>query len=263
MKNNKNLPKISIITPSFNQAQFIEETVKSVVEQNYPNLEYIIKDAGSTDGSLEIIKKYASRYPKIIKWISKKDKGQTDGINQGIKMATGDVLAYLNSDDVYLPNTLQTVAEEFIKHPEAMWITGDYFIIDNTGKKIQSYVAGYKELLRKKPTFIKLAIANYIIQPSTFWRRSLMKKIGIFDPSLRYCMDYDYWMRAIKQSPPIVMDRRFSLFRIHKTSKGGSQFDRQFKEEHQVLKRYTSNFPLLLLHKVHAQAIILAYRLVK
>ena len=256
-------PTISIITPSFNQGKFIEETIKSVVEQEYPNLEYVIKDARSTDNSLKIIQKYAAKYPKIIKWVSKEDKGQTDGINQGIKMATGEIIAYLNSDDLYLPNTFQTVAEYFTQHPEAQWVTGDYFIIDEEGRKIQSFVATYKRLLRRNPTFTKLAIANYIIQPSTFWRRSMMKKIGTFDASLRYCMDYDYWMRAINQSPPHVINRHFSLFRIHQASKGGTQYKRQFEEEHRVLKRYTSNSFLLSLHKLHAAAIILAYQIIK
>jgi len=129
------LPKISIITPSFNQGQFIEETIQSVLNQKYPNLEYIVIDGGSTDNTLDILKKYEGK----LKWISEKDKGQSDGINKGFKMATGDIIAWLNSDDYYLPGALHEVARFFIKNPEAQWVTGDYM-----EKKFKSILFGIK-----------------------------------------------------------------------------------------------------------------------
>jgi glycosyltransferase involved in cell wall biosynthesis len=195
--------------------------------------------------------------------VSEKDRGQTHAINKGMKKATGDVVAYLNSDDVYLPNTLQTVGEYFAGHPDAGWLTGDYFIIDADGRKIQSYVTWYKRLLRRTPTFNKLAVANYIIQPSTFWRQSLNKRTGQFDENLRYCMDYDYWLRLLQHQPPAVSDRHFSLFRIHGQSKGGALYAKQFAEEHQVLKKYSNNPLILALHKLHAWGIVIAYKLIK
>jgi len=253
------LPTISIITPSYNQGKFIRETIDSVLSQNYPNLEYWVIDGGSTDDTVKILKSYGDK----IKWVSEKDGGQTEAINKGMKMATGEVVAYLNSDDAYLPNTFMTVAETFAASPESQWLTGDYFIIDEKGKKIQSYVATYKKFLRKYPTTSVLNIANFVIQPSTFWRRSLFAEIGYFDESLRYCMDYEYWMRAIRKYPPVISARHFSLFRIHGNSKGGSLFQKQFAEEHEILKRFENNPLVLGLHWLHAAAIVAVYKLIK
>ncbi len=254
-----NYPKISLITPSFNQGKFIKETIESVLSQNYPNLEYFVIDGGSTDNTLKILKSYGNK----IKWLSEKDKGQTNAINKGLRKATGEIITYLNSDDMYLPNTLNTVAEYFMENDEAQWLTGDYFIIDEKGKKIQSYIASYKKILRRRPTFGRLTIANYIIQPSTFWRRSLLKDMGLLDESLHYCMDYDYWIRIIQKNKLHVLDNHFSLFRIHGQSKGGEKFEEQFKEEHQIVKKYIRNPVQLLFHRLHATAIVLAYKLIK
>lgn len=253
------LPKISVITPSFNQGHLIEETIKSVLNQNYSNLEYIIMDGGSTDETVKILKKYQNQ----LTYVSKKDKGQTDAINKGIKKSSGEILMYLNSDDVMLPNTLNTVAEYFLSHPEAQWLTGDYFIIDGDGKKIQSFVANYKKILRQFPYFNVLSVANFIIQPSTFWRRRLIKEIGFFDEGLHLCMDYDYWMRTIRKHPLHVLPNHFSLFRIHGTSKGGTQYKKQFNEEHEVMLRYVNNPLLKIIHKLHALLIVIIYKIIK
>jgi glycosyltransferase involved in cell wall biosynthesis len=167
-------PKISIITPSYNQGQFIKETIDSVLDQNYPNLEYWVIDGGSTDNTVKILKKYGTK----IKWVSEKDRGQTHAINKGLKKASGEIIAYLNSDDVYLPNSLFTIADYFMKHPDIMWLTGDYVIIDELGHQIQSGVAWYKRLFRTFPGRTSLMIGNYIIQPSTFWRSQVVKKLA-------------------------------------------------------------------------------------
>lgn len=252
-------PKISIITPSFNQGHFIKETIDSVLSQKYPNVEYIVMDGGSTDDTVSILKSYGK---KII-WSSKKDKGQTNAINTGMKKATGEILAYLNSDDVYLPNTLHTVAEYFMSNPDAQWLTGDYFIIDEHGNKIQSLIASYKKLLRNFPNKTTLTIANFIIQPSTFWRKPVMKKLGFFNESLHYCMDFEYWMRIIEKYPLHILPNHFSLFRIHGNSKGGSLYKKQFLEEHTVVTTYTSNILLRAIHKLHATLIVLVYTIIK
>lgn len=255
----KILPRISIITPSFNQGRFIKQTIDSVLNQDYPNLEYIVMDGGSTDDTLSILKSYGNR----IIWESKKDKGQSEAINKGLKLATGEIVAYLNSDDTYAPNTLLTIGQYFLEHSKTMWLTGDYSIVDANNKKIQSYVSLYKRLLRRTSSFSLLCIANYIIQPSTFWRRSLFKEVGYFNESLRYCMDYDFWMRIIQKYPLAVSSRSFSLFRIHGASKGGIQYKKQFEEEHQVMENYTNNVLLLYVHKIHAQLISWIYNFIK
>lgn len=254
-----NYPKITIITPSFNQGHFIKETIDSVLKQKYPNLEYWVIDGGSTDDTVKILKSYG----KKIQWVSEKDSGQTHAINKGLARSTGDIIAYLNSDDVFLPNTLFTVAGYFVGHPDAQWLTGDYYIIDEKGTKIQSFVVEYKKLLRMFSSFTLLSIANYIIQPSTFWRADVVKKIGTFNQKLRYCMDFDYWMRLYQRYPLHVVDTPFSLFRIHAASKGGSQYIKQFAEEHDVVQKYMPSSLVLLLHKLHSSAIVVAYKLLK
>lgn len=252
-------PKISIITPSYNQGHFIKETIDSVLKQNYPDLEYIVMDGGSTDTTVSVLKSYGNK----VSWVSKKDKGQTDAINQGIKKSSGEIVAYLNSDDVMLPNTLHTVAEYFIHNKSAMWLTGDYFIIDANGNKIQSFVANYKKILRTFPNKHILSVANFIIQPSTFWRRSLMDNIGFFREDLHYVMDFEYWMRVIQKYPIHILPNHFSLFRIHGDSKGGALFEKQFIEEHTVVSEYVKNPFIKLLHKIHATLIVWIYKIIK
>lgn len=254
------LPRITIITPSFNQGHFIGETIESVLQQGYPNLEYWVIDGGSSDNTVDILKSYGDR----INWVSEKDRGQTHAINKGLKKATGEIVAYLNSDDVYLPNTLQTVADFFLSHPHANWLTGDYFIINEHGQKMQSFVAQYKRWLRRFPSKWSLSVANYIPQPSTFWRKAVHKKVGYFDEKLRYVMDFEFWMRLFAAGYQVtVSDRHFSLFRIHSQSKGGGQYRKQFAEETQVVQRFITNPVLLSLHWLHTQAIILAYMVIK
>ncbi len=259
MRQKLDYPKISIITPSYNQGHFIKETIESILSQNYPNLEYIVMDGGSSDATVNILKSYGNK----ISWISKKDKGQTDAINQGIKKSSGEIVAYINSDDVMLPNTLHTVAEYFMNNKKAMLLSGDYFIIDADGNKIQSLVANYKKILRSFPNKHILSIANFIIQPSTFWRRTLMDEIGPFREDLHYVMDFEYWMRAIQKYPINILPNHFSLFRIHGDSKGGALFEKQFAEEHTVVTEYINNPFIQLLHKIHATLIVLIYKIIK
>jgi len=258
----KNYPKISVITPSFNQGKFLKRTIKSVLSQSYPNLEYIIKDAGSKDNSIRIIKHYAAKYPDIIKWVSKPDKGQSDGINQGIKLATGEIVGYLNSDDVYLPGALLAVGEFFNKNKNAMWVTGDYKIIDEKDKPIQNFIVYYKRMLRKLPHRLTLSVANYVAQPSTFWRSELNKEIGMFGKS-HLVMDYEFWMRAIRKYKLFTIEKTLSAFRIHSGSKGKTRYLKQFNEEYKVAQKYVKNSFLLFLHKVHVAVIILIYKLIK
>lgn len=252
-------PKISIITPSYNQDKFIEKTIKSVLSQNYPNLEYIIVDGGSTDNTLKILKKYDKR----INWISEKDHGQTDAINKGFKIATGDIIAYLNSDDYYLPGTLKRIAKIFIANKKIKWLTGDYIIIDENDIKIQNIVVFYKKILRLFPYLPILLITNFIAQPSTFIRRAIINELGFFDQSLDYVMDYDYWIKIIKNNPLYVINSPLAAFRIHRTSKSGIQYKQQFNEELKIVKKYSKNKFVLFCHRLHNWLIVKIYDLLK
>lgn len=216
-------------------------------------------DGGSTDNTLSILKKYEGK----LKWFSKKDKGQSDAINKGLRMATGDIVAWLNSDDYYLPDTIKKVVEIFENNKETQWVSGDYLIVDEKGKEIQSFVIWYKRLLRKLPTFNMLSFANFIIQPSTFWRKEVCQKVGYLREEFHYCMDYDLWLRIIKKNELTVIPSPLSAFRIHGASKGKLQYGKQFNEEVQVARKYNDNSLIILLHKVHNLLINLAYQVIK
>jgi glycosyltransferase involved in cell wall biosynthesis len=256
--------KFTIITPSYNQAAFIERTIRSVVTQKGINkefeLEYIIMDGGSTDKSVEIIKKYAKKYP-FIQWVSKKDKGQSDALNQGFNKATGDILAWLNSDDEYANKALSEVANSFKKNRNLNWLTGYSKIVDENGKEILKSVKLYKNFLTYLPMKF-LYTENYISQPSTFFKKNIYEKIGKLNKDLYYCMDYDLWLRLLKDSKPKIIRKNLSLFRRYEQSKSGSGYEKQFKEQYEIAKKYTNNKILLLIHKLQNFKTIIIYKLI-
>jgi len=180
-------PRVTIVTPSYNQGEFIEETIRSVLLQGYPNLEYIIMDGGSTDNSVEIIRKY-ERW--LAYWVSEPDRGQSDAINKGWRMATGEVLAYLNSDDIYYPGAIRSAVECFLQHPEVGMVYGDSNIVDETGTVVRRHRL-------HQMTFPELLDwFDYIPQPTAFLRREVIATVGMTDTRLHYAMDYDLWLRV-------------------------------------------------------------------
>ena len=254
-----NSPQFSIVIPSFNQGKFIKETIDSILHQSVVQVEIIVVDGGSTDITLEVLRSFGDQ----IFWISEKDRGQTHAINKGIALARGEIVAYLNSDDYYLPNALENVWAAFQNNPSVKWVSGDYVIIDEGGKPIQSSIAYYKSFWRKRFNFLILTILNPIIQPSTFLRRSFQQQIGDFNENLRYTMDYEYWIRALQLGSPLIMKEQLSAFRIHGDSKGGSQYKMQFAEELSVAKQYQKKTIPILLHKWHNLLIEFVYKLIK
>jgi glycosyltransferase involved in cell wall biosynthesis len=252
------LPLVSIITPSFNQGKYIKQTIDSVLSQSYKKIEYWVIDGGSTDDTIDILKSYG----EAINYVSEKDSGQTNAINKGILKTSGEIIGFINSDDVLLPGAIQLVVEKF-SHPNILWVTGDYRIIDTNNKQIQSFVILYKRLLRRFSSLLLLSITNYIAQPSTFWHRKLSDRIGLMDETLRYTMDYDYWSRAFRISPPTIIHDILSSFRIHELSKGGREYEKQFDEELLVLKKYSSNKFVYWCHNLHNKVIKAIYRKIK
>jgi glycosyltransferase involved in cell wall biosynthesis len=259
MNSENRYPRISIITPTYNQSNFITRTIDSVLSQNYPNLEYIVMDGGSTDNTLTILESFNG---KII-WSSEKDNGQADAINKGIKLSTGEIVAFINSDDYYLPGVFQDIANTFLSRPEIKWITGSYKIIDQNDNDIQTLTVLYKDILRSVPLPVTLKLTNYIVQPSTFWKREVHDSVGYFNQSLRYTFDYDFWLRMIDRYPLYKTNLPLSAFRIHPDSKGGKEYDAQFTEEFEVLKQYNHNKIIQLLHKIHNDIIVGLYRRLK
>lgn len=221
-------PRISIITPSFNQAPFIEETIRSVLLQNYPALDYLVIDGGSIDGTLEILR----RYEPWLRWISERDRGQTDAINKGLRLAQGEILAYLNSDDTYLPGGLHTIARFFEANPAAGLAYGECRVIDE-----QSVVFGDlpRRLFSLRRTIER---GEFLPQQAVFWQRSVMDKVGLFDDTLHYAMDYEYFIRVARAFPVAYCPQPVACFRMQATSKTVSQSDKHWREALMVSERY-------------------------
>jgi glycosyltransferase involved in cell wall biosynthesis len=178
-------PLVSIVTPSFNQAAFLEQTIRSVVEQDYPNIEYLVADGGSTDGSVEIIKKYADR---IAWWVSEKDRGQADGINKGFARAKGEFIAWVNSDDYYQPGAISRAVAALQANPEIGFVYGDVQVVDKDGRILNNlHYADWK--LEDLMTF------HIIGQPAVFMRRSVLEKAGYLDLNYQYLLDHQLWLR--------------------------------------------------------------------
>lgn len=231
MRLDRNIPKISIITPSFNQGAFISEAIQSVIDQKYPNYEHIIVDGGSTDGTVEIV----GRYPNLI-FISEKDDGMSDAINKGIKLATGDYIGWINTDDYYNKNAFSKIVDLFSQH-KVNWIVGNIIYKNEmTGKYRQnSYfpAINYNSLLKN---------ADIVKQPGTFYRANTLKSIGGVNKEYQMVMDYDLFIRLAKIGPPLMLNHPISVFRNHPDQKTGlnnaqQNMSIQLKEIYSILKR--------------------------
>jgi len=210
LKKDQSYPKISIVTPSYNQAQFLEKTILSILNQDYPNLEYIIIDGGSTDGSIEVIKKY-NQY--LAYWVSEKDDGQADAINKGFKIATGDFIAWQNSDDIYLPGAFFKVVERFKKYPDSDIVFGNMYLIDKNDEIIEDvrfFPFNLEHLIYYKWN---------ITSQSTFWKRELLGKEGYLK-NYKVLFDLDWFIRlGLKKRKFSFIRSFFGGYRIHSESK--------------------------------------------
>jgi glycosyltransferase involved in cell wall biosynthesis len=180
------IPLVSIITPSFNQARYLEATIRSVLGQDYPRIEYMLVDGGSTDGSLEVIKKYEN---ELAWWVSEKDKGQTDAINKGFARAKGEILAWINSDDTYNPGAVGAAVKYLMEHPEIGLVYSDCNYIDEEGRVIGTFPAAQTDYRRLRKGYV------HIPQQTMFFRAKYWKELGPLDPSFYFAMDYDLWTR--------------------------------------------------------------------
>lgn len=250
------LPKITVITPSFNQVEFIEQTIESVLDQAYPNLEYIVMDGGSTDGTIKVLERYTGR----LRWTSERDRGQSHAINKGLRMATGDVVAFLNSDDTYEPEALIKVGTFFAEHPTATWLTGRCRIIDDTSTEVRRAITHYKNLWLRLNSYRILLVLDYVSQPATFWRREVIETVGLFDETLHYAMDYDYSLRVGQVFRLWVLDEYLAAYRIHPSSKAGASAHAQFDVDLEIARRYVTSPLLGHLHALHNTLIVAVYR---
>jgi len=221
-------PLVSIVTPSYNQAPFLEETIESVLGQDYPQIEYIVMDGGSKDESPEIIRRYADR---LAWWVSEPDLGQTDAINKGFKRARGEFFGWLNSDDTYVPHAVSEAVGFLQAHPEAGMVYGDANFINGQGQIIGRFYA-------KQTSYQKLRRgAVYIPQQASFFRASIWREIGPLDPSFYFAMDYDLWVRIAAIAPIHYHPRSWANFRLHAGAKTISEDPRCWPEMLRVHRR--------------------------
>jgi glycosyltransferase involved in cell wall biosynthesis len=229
------LPRISIVTPSYNQAAFLEATIRSVLNQDYPNLEYIIVDGGSTDNSMDIIRKYES---DLAWWVSEKDHGQAEAINKGFNRVTGEIIAWINSDDIYLGKAFERAVAVFLKHPEAGIVYGDVLAIDGEGKSINTMRYGDWGLE-------DLMCFSIIGQPGVFMRHSYLEKVrqnGLYlDQQYHYMLDHQLWIRMAMLAPMVHIPELIAAGRYHAEAKNIAQAARFGQEAYTVLAWMQSN----------------------
>jgi glycosyltransferase involved in cell wall biosynthesis len=225
-----NSPRISIVIPSLNQGRFIEETILSILGQEWPDLDLIVIDGGSTDETLEIIRKHAA---SIDFWISEPDRGQADAINKGLRKATGDIVTWFSADDVYASGIFAAVAEAWQRNPNAIY----------AAPVANFYARGREQLVRP----LGLSIENVVQywqrksrwhDPGLFWSRHVIDAVGDLDPSLHYSFDFDFLVRALQHAPVEYVDHVAAGFRLHKTSKSIAQTEAMMAETAAVSRRY-------------------------
>jgi glycosyltransferase involved in cell wall biosynthesis len=210
-------PVISIVTPSFNQGEFIRQTIDSVLNQDYPRLDYQVWDGGSSDETLSILRSYGEG----LRWQAEPDRGQAQAINKGWAMAKGDIVAWLNSDDLLQPGALSQVGTFFNEHPEVDILYGDCDCMDQNGTVLMPYPAESFDLRK-----LVLKTINYIPQPATFIRRRVLDKIGMLDETLHYVMDFDYWLRAGIEHNFAYLPAPLAKLRIHAQAKSSADLGR-------------------------------------
>ena len=226
-------PTLSVVIPSLNQGQYLEETIRSVLMQNYPALELIIMDGGSTDNSLEVIEKYANW---ITYWISEPDDGQSHAVNKGILKASGEILLWLNADDLCLPESFFTAVDVFLEYPSSRMVVGQAWLINNESKRVGELKSAFDSFEQVIATPV-----NRIRQVSTFFRRSLFDEMGYIDESLHIAMDTELLLRFTSKYQPVVIDAYLTAFRIHREAKSFRQIITGYKESDQVRENYFSS----------------------
>ena len=240
-------PLVSIVTPSFNQARYIEATIQSVLSQDYPRIEYLIVDGGSTDGTVEIIKKYAGR---LAWWVSEKDQGQTDAINKGFGRAGGQILAWLNSDDTYEPGAVSAAVKYLSDHPDVGMVYGDCNFINDEGRVIGKFGSAQTDYRLLRRGYV------HIPQQTMFFRAEWWKQVGPLDPSFYFAMDYDLWTRLAARTELRYVPQTWANFRLHTTGKTIAADDRCWPEMIRVHYRDGGSFFSVIVAKYYIRKII-------
>jgi glycosyltransferase involved in cell wall biosynthesis len=256
------LPRITIVTPSYNSVRFIRETVSSVLDQQYPDLEYLVFDGGSTDGTVELLRQHEGQ----LRWVSEQDDGQSDAINKGFRIASGEILSWINSNDIYLPGCFEIVGRYFLEHPNVDMVFGRALLIAETGEHIGEYGEQGEpeemlELNKLEHGHFDMLLngnAGWIPQQTVFWRTSLTREVGLLNPDLHYAMDYEYWLRLGRRGTIHFINSRLGGFRLHEDAKSGNA-RKHWREVLAINRRYHGKF----FSKVHRRFLQVAWEAVK
>jgi len=260
-------PMISVIMPSYQQAAYVEEAVRSVLDQKEVEVELLVMDPGSKDGSREILQSLQKEYGEQLQLYFLPDRGQSDAVNRGMKLARGTVLGWLNSDDVLRPGALARVAPYLLKD-EPAWLYGRAGMIDAAGRESMNLVAWYKNWQSRKFSRLKLLTENFIPQQATFWNRGMWHEAGILDINKHLDMDYDLWLRFARVAIPIILPDFLADMRIHADAKGSVQIREQLSDAYATAKCYAGDYGfkgrlMLLLNRLLAFRTLSYYLLMK
>ena len=240
-------PLVSIITPSFNQARYLDATIQSVLSQDYPNIEYMIVDGDSNDGTINVIKKYQSN---LAWWVSEKDKGQTDALNKGFARAKGEILAWLNSDDTYEPGAVSAAVRYLQEHPEVGMVYGDCNFINESGRVIGQFDSAQTSYRLLRQGY------SHIPQQTMFFRADLWKQVGPLDTSFYFAMDYDLWTRIAARSQIRYVPQTWANFRLHTSGKTILADDRCWPEMIRVHYRDGGSFFSVIVAKYYIRKLV-------
>lgn len=217
--------RVSIVTPSYQQAPFLEAAIRSVLEQDYPDIEYFVIDGGSTDGSVDIIRRYEGR---LAGWVSERDEGQGEAVNKGFSRASGDVIGWVNSDDLFQPGAVRAAVESLLRNPQAGMVYGDVVSIDGEGRpfNVMTYAPW---------TLDDLMQFNILGQPAVFMRRSVLQQAGFLDPTFHYMLDHHLWLRMAMRAPIVYVPQRLAAARYHPAAKNIALADRFGAEAYRLI----------------------------
>jgi len=252
-------PTVSLVMPCLDQARFLPRALHSVLTQERDfELECIVMDGGSTDGTLAILEGFGD----AIRWVSGPDNGQSDALNKGFAMAGGSIFGWLNSDDLLAPGALRRAVDVFTSEPEVQWLYGKVKIVDEHDKVVRRPITAYKNLRMRRFSYSSLLTENWISQMGVFWRRSAYDQVGPFRDDLQLTMDYEFWLCLAEHWPGRFVDDYLAAFRWYPTTKSGSGFEEQLREELRVAEEHAGGeYPReILLHRLNSARTILVYK---
>ena len=253
------LPTITVITPTLNGEGTIAAALESVASQNYPHLQHLVIDAVSSDGTVEIAKEFPH-----VEVYSEPDRGLSHAMHKGVHRASGEVIGWLNADDLYEPGALHRVGRAFAADPEALWLTGRCHIIGADGQEIRRAVTAYKNFLLSRYSHSLYLTQNFISAPATFMRRAAIERVGPFDERFQMSMDYDLYLRLAQLRDPIVLDDYLASFRMLEGTLSMENFERQFAEHAQNAREHGDGHSgAVLLNRLMSRAIVGVYKLMR